>query len=91
MYRKRVIAAIIAAAMFAGGAATSAVGAEPEPTDPPLGPPVVYDDPVGDVPEGPDFVACGVSEPWQSLVSFRLEFTEDPPCPTTWRPGPPTS
>lgn len=77
MYRKRVIAAITAAAMFAGVAANAAVDAEPEPTDPPLGPPVVYDDPVGDVPGGPDLVACGVSEPWQSLVSFRLEFAEE--------------
>ena len=27
----------------------------------------------------PDIVACGVSEPWESLLSFRLEFASEPP------------
>lgn len=80
MYRTRTIAMIVATLMLAGTAAAAAIDAEPEPTDPPLGPPVVYEDPVGDVAEGtPDLVACGVSEPWESLLSFRLEFASEPP------------
>ena len=79
MYRKRIVAAITTAALVTGVATTAATDAEPEPTDPPLGPPVVYDDPIGDVPGGPDFVSCGVSEPWQSLVRVRLEFAAEPP------------
>ncbi len=52
-----------------------------EPTDPPLGPPAVFEDAAGDVEGGvgPDFVSCSVSEPWQSLLRFELEFTTDPP------------
>jgi hypothetical protein len=72
------LAAIAAALLLATPA--SAVEPESEPTDPPLGPPVVYEDPVGDVDgEGPDFVSCGASEPWDSLVRFRFEFTSEPP------------
>ena len=57
-----------------------AADVEAEPTEPPLGPPVVYEDPAGDVAEGvPDIISCGVSEPFESLVRFELEFTSDPP------------
>jgi len=80
MYRMRLIATVATTIMLCGATANGATDAEPEPTDPPLGPPVVYDDPVGDVEgEGPDFVSCAVSEPWQSLISFRFEFASEPP------------
>jgi hypothetical protein len=40
-----------------------------------------YEDPVGDVPGGvgPDIVAVTISEPWESLVSFEVEFATAPP------------
>ena len=52
-----------------------------EPTEPPLGPPAVFEDAAGDVGAGggPDFISCAVSEPWESLIRFELEFTTDPP------------
>ena len=72
------IAAVAATTLLAG--TTVAGDDEAEPTEPPLGPPVVYEDPAGDVPEGtPDIISCGVSEPWQSLVRFELEFASQPP------------
>jgi len=75
-----VIAATSAALALALATATTASEAEPEPTEPPLGPPLVYEDPRGDVAgTGPDLLACGVSEPWESLVSFTLEFASEPP------------
>ena len=52
---------------------------EEEPSPMPVGPPLTIEDPVGDVPEGePDIVAVTVSEPWQSLVSIRVEFAAAP-------------
>ena len=58
----------------------AAADIEAEPTEPPLGPPAVYEDPLGDVTEGaPDLVGCSVSEPFESLVRFELEFAADPP------------
>jgi hypothetical protein len=40
-----------------------------------------YEDPAGDVPGdvGPDIVAVTISEPWESLISFEVEFATDPP------------
>ena len=78
------VSRILAAAAALALASTSAVAAtevEPEPTDPPIVPLAIYEDPVGDVPggEGPDFVSCSVSEPWQSLISFTFEFAAEPP------------
>jgi hypothetical protein len=61
-----------------GGLSSVVVAQEAEPTAEPL---ARYEDPVGDVPGGigPDFVACSVSEPWESLVSFSFEFASEPP------------
>lgn len=49
--------------------------------DEPTGPPAVFEDAADDVEggSGPDFVSCSVSEPWESLVRFELEFVDDPP------------
>jgi hypothetical protein len=40
-----------------------------------------YEDAVGDVPGGvgADIVAVTISQPWESLLSFELEFATDPP------------
>jgi hypothetical protein len=71
---------LVVAAMLLGASAAVASDSGPEPTAEPLGSPVSYEDPAGDVAEGaPDIVACGVSEPWQSLVSFTIEFASEPP------------
>jgi hypothetical protein len=73
------VAVIVASAVVAGAASAAAEG-ESEPTPPPLGPPVTYEDPAGDVEDGvPDLLSCAVSEPWESLLSFRLEFASEPP------------
>lgn len=39
-----------------------------------------YEDPIGDVPggAGPDIVMVTISQPWESLVSFEVEFAADP-------------
>jgi len=75
--RGRSILVAVAAAFLLAAPASAA---ELEPADPPLGPPVIYEDLVGDVDgEGPDFISCGASEPWGSLVSFRFEFASEPP------------
>ena len=81
MLRRLTIPSIMAAMLLTSASAVTTTGAEPEPTDPPIVPLVTYEDPVGDVPggEGPDFVSCSLSEPWQSLVSFSFEFASDPP------------
>lgn len=74
--------AVAVTTLFLSVVTTVAVtGLEPEPTPPPLGPPVIHQDPVGDVlgGSGPDFVACGASEPFESLVSFTFEFAAAPP------------
>jgi hypothetical protein len=74
------ITAIVVPGVLAG--ATPAVAADTElaPTPPPKGPPVVYEDPAGDVDESvPDLISCAASEPWESLLSFRLEFAAAPP------------
>jgi hypothetical protein len=76
MHRKWTIPVVIATSILVSAAAVSA--SEAEPTAQPL---ARYEDPVGDVPDGfgPDFVACSVSEPWQSLVGFSFEFASEPP------------
>ena len=79
MSRMLLIAGITTTLALSGANAAVAAESESEPTNPPLGPPVVYDDPAGDVTGGPDLIACGASEPWESLVSFRLEFASEPP------------
>lgn len=72
-----IIAVVAATTLLAGP--TVAGDVETEPTEPLLGPPTVYEDPVGDVPEGaPDLISCSVSEPWESLVRFELEFASQP-------------
>jgi hypothetical protein len=75
------ILAAAAALVLASASVVAATEVEPEPTDPPIVPLAIYEDPVGDVPggEGPDFVSCSIAEPWQSLVSFTFEFAAEPP------------
>ena len=71
---------VVAAAMLL--LVTPAVAGEEDAqaTEPPLGPPVVYEDPAGDTAEGaPDLISCGVSEPFDSLLRFDLEFADAPP------------
>ena len=71
------VLAMAAALLLA--APTMASEDEAEPPEP-LGPPVFHVDPAGDVPDGtPDLVGCGVSEPFESLLRFELEFATDPP------------
>jgi len=78
MGTRHLVSAMAATLLLA--APTVAADDEAGPTGPPLGPPAVYEDPAGDVPEGaPDLISCGVSEPWESLVRFELEFATDPP------------
>ncbi len=70
-----------AALVLASATGVAAAEVEPEPTDAPIVPLAVYEDPVGDVPggAGPDFLSCSIAEPWQSLVSFTFEFAAEPP------------
>lgn len=81
MRRMRPVAVAVTTLLLSAATAGAVTGLEPEPTPPPLGPPLIHQDPVGDVAggSGPDFVACGVSEPWESLVSFTFEFAAEPP------------
>ena len=67
MLRKWTIATATFALVLAGASATTADER--------------YEDPVGDVTGGvgPDIVAVTISEPWESLVSFEVEFATDPP------------
>ena len=72
------IALVVVLAVLAG--TVPVMGNDTEPTSAPLGPPATYDDPPGDVADGaPDLLSCAVSEAWESLLSFRLEFASDPP------------
>jgi hypothetical protein len=67
MFRRWTLATATIALLLAGASATAADER--------------YEDPVGDVPGGigPDIVAVTISEPWESLVSFKVEFATDPP------------
>ena len=67
MFRKWTLATATVALVLAGASATAADQR--------------YEDAVGDVSGGvgPDIVAVTVSEPWESLVSFEVEFATDPP------------
>ena len=60
MFRMRFVAATTTATMLAGTTAIGATDAKPGPTDPPLGPPLVYDDPVGGFEAG----VAGLHLPW---------------------------
>jgi hypothetical protein len=66
MLRKRTLASATFALVLAGASATAADQR--------------YEDAVGDVSGGvgPDIVAVTISEPWESLVSFEVEFATDP-------------
>jgi len=66
MLRKWTLATATVALVLAGASATAADQR--------------YEDPVGDVTGGvgPDIVAVTISEPWESLVSFEVEFATDP-------------
>ena len=81
MRRMRPVAIAVFMLMSFVTTTVPAAGVEPQPTPPPLGPPVMHQDPVGDVAggSGPDFVACGASEPFDSLVSYIFEFAAEPP------------
>jgi len=67
MPRKRTLATATFALVLAGASAAAADER--------------YEDPIGDVTGGvgPDIVAVTISEPWESLVSFEVEFATDPP------------
>jgi hypothetical protein len=67
MFRRWTLATATVALVLAGASATAADER--------------YRDPVGDVlgGVGPDIVAVTISEPWESLISFEVEFATDPP------------
>lgn len=77
--RSAPMATAVAIFLSCGAIAFPMTASGTEPSEPALGPPAVYEDAPGDVADGPDLVACSVSEPWQSLVSFGFEFASVPP------------